>query len=109
VALRVVVEDLVTSGVTVTGHGEAVAVKHSAADARIEAAAGGWLGLSAAAMLTRSGEWAATTTALVARLGDHAQGLHTSAHCFFEMDSDNGQSLAAPGQGADSIAASTGT
>jgi WXG100 family type VII secretion target len=103
-ALRVNVADLLAGGVSITGHGEDVAVKHSAADSRIDAAQAGWQGQSGAAMMARSQKWVATTGALLGRLSDHAQGLHTSAHCFQEMDQNNGQGIDTLGQAADTIA-----
>jgi uncharacterized protein YukE len=97
-ALRVNVEDLLAGGVSITGHGEDVATKHSAADGRIDAAQAGWQGQSGAAMTACSQKWVATTGALLGRLSDHAQGLHTSAYCCFEMDQKNGQDIDTLGQ-----------
>jgi WXG100 family type VII secretion target len=91
--LQVDVEDLVTSGVAVTGHGENMAMTHAVADNRIDAAQAGWRGLSGAALLSRSAQWMTTTSALVTNLSDHAQGLHTSAQRFHEMDQRNGWAL----------------
>ena len=50
-------EDLVASAVTATGHGEDLAAAHLAADGRIEAAALGWTGRSAAALAQRAAHW----------------------------------------------------
>ncbi len=91
--LRVSPEDLVTSGLVVTGHGEDVATKHAAADGRIEAAQAGWRGLSAAAMSVRAQTWLGTTTALLTRMSDHAQALHASAQGFAQMDAENSREL----------------
>lgn len=104
-ALDVNIEDLVASGVAVTGHGEDMAAKHCAADSRIDGAQGGWQGRSAAAMTTRMAAWSATTTTLLTRLSDHAQGLHTSARCFCEMEQRHADALTEPGAAADAIAA----
>jgi WXG100 family type VII secretion target len=101
--LRVEVADLLAGGIAITGHGEDVAMRHSAADGRIDAAQAGWQGQSGAAMLACSQKWVATTDALLGRLSDHAQGLHTSAHCFHEMDQTNAQTMATLGQAADSV------
>lgn len=103
-ALKVNIEDLVASGMTVTGHGEDVAMKHCTADTRIETAQGGWQGRSAASMTTRLTAWSQTTTTLVTRLADHAQGLHTCAQSFCEMEERHAASLESPGVQADSIA-----
>lgn len=104
-ALNVNIDDLVASGVAVTGHGEEVATKHCAADSRMERARGGWQGQSAASMSLRMTAWSATTTALLTRLSDHAQGLHTCAQQFWSMEERHADALKVPGQQADTIAA----
>jgi uncharacterized protein YukE len=106
VTVKVNVEDLVASGLWVANHGEDVAMKHAAADRGVEAASGGWRGRSAMALAAKSAAWMETTNALLARMSDHAQGLHASAHGFSEMESRNTQALEQPGRAADAIAAS---
>jgi WXG100 family type VII secretion target len=106
-SLRVNIEHLAASGVAVTGHGEDVATKHAAAATRIETAQGGWQGASALAMTALSEQWVATTATLVSKLSDHAQGLHTSAQGFAEMEQHNSQALKAPAQAANAIASQT--
>ncbi|MGB3485287.1 MAG: WXG100 family type VII secretion target [Mycobacterium sp.] len=103
-ALKVSIEDLVASGVAVTGHGENVAAKHCTADSRIESAQGGWQGQSAASMALRMAAWSITTTTLLTRLSDHAQGLHTCAQEFCSMEERHAEALKVPGQQADAIA-----
>jgi uncharacterized protein YukE len=93
VALRVNIEDLVASGVAVTNHGEEVAARHAAADSRVEAAQFGWQGLSSAALSACAESWRTTTSTLLTRMSDHAQGLHGSAHAFAEMEYTNSQAL----------------
>ncbi|CAN5315515.1 hypothetical protein BH09ACT8_BH09ACT8_52380 [soil metagenome] len=105
--LKVNVEDLVSSGTSVANHGEDVAMKHAAADSRVETASAGWQGESAAALAAKSAAWIETTSVLLRRMSDHAQGLHASAHGFSEMESRNRQALEQPGQAADAIVAST--
>jgi uncharacterized protein YukE len=104
VALKVSIEDLVASGVAVTGHGEDVAMKHCTADTRIETAHGGWQGRSAASLTLRMAAWSTTTTALLTRLSDHAQSLHTCAQEFCAMEEHHAEALKEPGRQADSIA-----
>ncbi|WP_445169308.1 WXG100 family type VII secretion target [Mycolicibacterium sp. Dal123E01] len=106
-SLRVNVEHLAASGVAVTGHGEDVATEHAAAATRIDAAQGGWQGTSALAMTVLSEQWVATTSTLVGRLSDHAQGLHTSAQGFAEMEQHNSQELQVPAREANAIASQT--
>lgn len=108
VSLRVKVEDLAASGAAVSGHGEDVAVKHAAAAGRIDAALAGWNGASALAMSALSEQWLTTTSALLTRLSDHAQGLHASAEGFAEMERRHSEALAAPGQAADAITGRSG-
>lgn len=103
-SLRVNAEDVAASGVAVTGHGEDVAMKHAAAASRIDAAQAGWQGTSALAMTTLSELWVATTGALLTRLSDHAQALHTTARGFAAMEQRHSQALEAPARAANSIA-----
>lgn len=106
-SLRVNIDDLATSGVVVTGHGEDVATKHAAAASRIEAAQAGWQGASALAMTALSQQWLASTSALLTRLVEHAQGLHNSAVGFAEMEQHHSQMLVQPAQAANAIACHT--
>jgi WXG100 family type VII secretion target len=92
---QVNIEHLVISAMEVSGHGEDLAARHLAADNRIESAAPGWTGRSAAALATRSAQWATTSTALVARIGEHASDMHSSAHEFATTEQHNAQALAA--------------
>lgn len=92
-SLRVSIEDLAASGTAVTGHGEDLAVAHCAADARIDAARAGWQGQSAAALTAKAAQWTSVSTALLARLSDHAQALHTSAAEFWEHEQRSAQAL----------------
>ena len=78
--------DLVASGVAVTACGEDLAAGHAAADGRIDAAAAGWRGQSAAALGALTERWAAGTEALLARLREHATALHLSAAGFAEHE-----------------------
>ena len=107
-SLRVNVEDLAASVVAVAGHGEDVAMEHAAAASRIGAAQAGWQGASALAMTALAERWVATTGALLTRLSDHAQGLHTSAQGFAAMEERHSQTLEAPARSANAIAGQTG-
>lgn len=103
-SLRVNIESLAVSSTAVTGHGEDVAMKHAAAAGRIDSAQIGWQGASALAMTALSGQWSATTASLLTRLSDHAQGLHTGAQGFAEMEQRRSQALEAPAQAANATA-----
>ena len=103
-ALKVNREDLMASGVTVTGHGDDVAMKHCTADIRIETAHGDWQGRSGAPLTLRTAACSTTTTALLTRISDHAQGLHTCAQQFSCIEERRAEALEEPGRHADSIA-----
>lgn len=78
-SLRVSIEDVVASAAAVGALGEQMASAHNAADGRIDAALAGWQGRSAAALTAKAEQWAQDSRALLARLSEHAQALHTSA------------------------------
>ncbi|MEZ0362674.1 hypothetical protein ACAG26_03105 [Mycobacterium sp. pUA109] len=83
-----------TAAVQVGGHGDDLAARHLAADNRIEAAAPGWAGRSAAALSARAARWAAASTAMVGRVGAHATDLHTGALRFSVLEATNARLLA---------------
>lgn len=107
VPLRVNVQHLAASGVAVSNHGETVAAKHTAASERLVNAQTGWQGVSAAALTVKTASWTETTTALLTRLFDHAQGLHAGAVTFTEGEATSSrqmQQVAAQGDAARSQA-----
>jgi uncharacterized protein YukE len=91
ISLRVNLEHLATSVAQVTGHGEDLAISHLAADNRIAAAQAGWAGRSAEALAHRASQWAANSTALVSRIGEYANSLHTAGLAFAAMEAGNEQ------------------
>jgi uncharacterized protein YukE len=103
--LRVSIEDLVASGLAVTDHGENVATAHAAADGRIETARAGWQGLSAAALATKSVAWTQTTSALLTRMSDHAQGLHGGAQTYSQGEGNSSEAMRAVAADGDAAAA----
>jgi uncharacterized protein YukE len=92
-SLRVNLEHLATSAAQVTGHGEELAISHLSADNRIAAAQVGWAGRSAEALAHRASRWAANSTALVTRIGEHANALYTAGLAFATMEAGNEQKL----------------
>jgi uncharacterized protein YukE len=104
VPLKVNIEDVLASGLTVTGHGEDVAMKHCTADTRIESAHGGWQGRSSASMTLRLAAWSTTTTTLLTQLSNQAQGLHACAQEFCAMEERHAEALEKAGRQAESIA-----
>lgn len=91
--LRVNLEDLATSAAQVTGHGEDLATSHFSADNRIAAAQTGWTGRSAEALANRVSQWATTSTALVSRMGEHANDLYTAGVVFSTTEATNAHKL----------------
>lgn len=89
--------DLVASGLAVTAAGEDLAARHLCADGVIDASAAGWRGQSAVALGVLADQWAAGTQALLARLGEHAVGLHSSAVAFAEHEQRAAAALAVLG------------
>jgi uncharacterized protein YukE len=100
--IRVAPDDLLIAGVRVQGHAADVEAGHAAADARIQAAQEGMVGMSAAAMESKLTQWQATTAALTARLTDHADALTTSGIDYSDSDLHNAAAIADVGeQGAE--------
>ncbi|WP_059015757.1 WXG100 family type VII secretion target [Mycobacterium sp. M26] len=77
--LSVDVDALTHAATKVTGQGDDVHTSHATASTRISAAEGGWAGRSAQALANRVAAWNTRTAELVTRIGDHGQGMHTSA------------------------------
>jgi WXG100 family type VII secretion target len=92
-SLRVNLDHLEISAAQVTGHGEDLATSHLSADNRIAAAQAGWTGRSAEALAHRTSRWATTSTALVTRMGEHANDLYSAGVAFSTMESVNADKL----------------
>jgi WXG100 family type VII secretion target len=92
-SLRVNLEHLATSAAQVTGHGEDLAISHLSADNRIADAQAGWAGRSAEALAHRAARWAANSTTLVTRIGEHANNLYTAGLTFATMEARNEHEL----------------
>lgn len=92
-SLRVNLEHLAIAAAQVTGHGEDLAISHLAADNRIAEAQAGWAGRSAEALAHRASHWAANSTALVTRIGKHANNLYNAGLAFATMETGNEQEL----------------
>jgi uncharacterized protein YukE len=103
VALNVKSQDLVTSGIAVTGHGEDVAAKRCIADTQIGTAQVGWQGRPAASISLRLAAWSTTTTQLLTHLTEHAQGLHTCPQEFRAMEERHAETLKEEARHANSI------
>ncbi|MGH3564103.1 MAG: WXG100 family type VII secretion target [Mycobacterium sp.] len=103
--LRVDVEHLLTAAIHVSGHSEDLAARHLAADNRLEAAAPGWAGRSAAALGNRAEFWRGRSNTLVARVGEHATDLHSSALRFSAMEERNAAALSSATAGGSAATA----
>lgn len=88
--------DLVAAGIAVTTHGEDLAARHLTVDGMIGAALPGWRGRSAVALGALADQWTTTTTAVLARLREHAAALHTAAAGFAEHEQRAAAGLAVP-------------
>ncbi len=102
--LQVNVEDVASSAVDVTGHGETLAAGHQQSDARIAAAEAGWQGSSAAALAARLDAWAQTSSALLDRMSGHAQGLQDAAIRFTSFEEGRVQVMEAVAADGDAAA-----
>jgi WXG100 family type VII secretion target len=91
--LSVDTDALRQSATKVTGHGDDLQSSHATASTRISGAQGGWAGTSAQALADRLAKWNARTTELVTTIGDHAQGMHTSATGFQDTEDDSAEKL----------------
>jgi uncharacterized protein YukE len=91
--LRVNLEDLATSAVQITNHGEDLAASHLSADNRIAAAEPGWTGRSAEALAQRTPRWTANSTNLVTRMGDHATDFYSLGQAFSAKENLNVEKL----------------
>ncbi len=92
-SLRVNLEHLATSAVQITERGEDLANSHLYADNRIASAQGGWTGRSAEALARRAPRWTENSTALVTRMGDHAEHLSNCGRAFSAMEAKHVEEL----------------
>jgi uncharacterized protein YukE len=95
-SLRVDIEGLLVAGVSVTDHGEDLAVALASAADCIVAALPGWQGQSAAALTAAAENWSRASRALLTRLGEHADALHISAAQCQTQDQHGAQALSPP-------------
>jgi WXG100 family type VII secretion target len=96
--IQVSPEDLLAAGAQVERHAADVQGGHAAADARIQSAQTGMVGMSAAAVEAKLAQWQLTTAALHQRLTDQAQAFTTSGAGYHDTDTDNATSIAKVGE-----------
>lgn len=92
-SLWVVIEDLVASGVAVTGLGEELVAVHAAADRRVDDALPGWQGRSADGLASLAARWTSEGRAVVLRLVEHAEALGECARQLWAQDRDGAGEL----------------
>jgi hypothetical protein len=78
-----------------------LATAHLASDNRIASAQSGWVGSSAAALLTRTAAWLETSRRLLTSVGDHALNLNNDGISFAALERENVERLRAVHPGAD--------
>jgi uncharacterized protein YukE len=98
--ITVVPDDLHLSARFVDGHAQDIQAQHASADARIESAQPGLVGLSAAALAAKAAEWQGVTQALYARLTAHSAAFQTSALGYEATDDRDARAIGAIGMQA---------
>ena len=98
--LKVDLDAMVASAGHVRVQGEDLAAGHLATDHRMASAEVGWQGLSATALNVKLAAWGSVSSALLERIGDHAQGLHSCAVGFSTHDEQSRAALHALVAGA---------
>ena len=83
-----------------------MATVHASAGGRIASAQVGWQGASAAALAAKTVAWTAASSALLIRMSDHAQGLHTGAQRYSEGEQRSSQTMQQVAAEGDAAAAS---
>lgn len=73
-------EALSSSATQVQGHGDDLAVGHTATTRAVAAAGGGWAGESSSALAAWSARFADRSGAIVDRIGEHSQHMHSAVH-----------------------------
>ena len=92
--LSVDLEALSASAARVQGHGDDLAVGHATTDTRVSAASGGWAGQSAAALAVWAAQLKTQSTALVDRMGDHSQHMHSAVQWYGTNEQDRAHDMA---------------
>ncbi|OBJ71212.1 hypothetical protein [Mycobacterium sp. 1274756.6] len=87
-------DDAVCSANHARGQCDDLATAHLLSSSRIESAQSGWVDSSAAAIQAKLDTWRRLSDALLARLADHAQGLHTIADLIATTEATRARDLA---------------
>jgi hypothetical protein len=95
--IRVVPEDLLLSEATVDAHADGMWLRHGVASGRIEAAQVGVPAGSAVALNAAVAKWHKDSTALFARMVEHAGALRAGAAAYEQTDEGSATELTAAG------------
>lgn len=94
--LRINLEDLICAATHARGQCEDLASGHVLSGNRIESAKSGWVDSSAAAISARLDAWQENSNVLLARLGEHVQGLQAAAVIFAATEDARARTLRQP-------------
>lgn len=92
--LRTTPDSLVRIGNELADHGESLLALQLSCHGVAERAQPGWVGSSAQALSGLLDGWAMTSTAHIARFGEHSCGMHFAAARFQQMEQRNTVALA---------------
>lgn len=74
-------------------HHADLSAAHGAANADIEAAQAGWVGVSGAALQTKFAEWQAATAAITSDIASHRAAFSSAAEGYATADGDSAETL----------------
>ncbi|WP_253869574.1 hypothetical protein [Mycobacterium sp. 1164966.3] len=94
--LRATPDSLTRIGNQLADHGESLLALQLSCLGTAEEAHPGWVGSSALALSGLLDGWAMTSTAHIARFGEHSRGMHFAAAGFRQMEQRNTAALAWP-------------
>jgi uncharacterized protein YukE len=92
--LRMTPDSLARVGNELADHGESLLGLQLSCHRAAEGAQPGWVGSSAHALSGLLDKWAMTSTAHIARFGEHSCGMHFAAAGFRQMEQGNTAALA---------------
>jgi WXG100 family type VII secretion target len=74
-------------------HASELSTAHGAANSDIEAAQGGWVGASGAALQAKFAEWQEVTTRMTTDVAAHGAAFRQAAHGYASVDGDSAEHL----------------
>lgn len=88
---------LATSAIRIQGHGDDLAVSHTATERRVIAVLDSWVGQSAQALDSWTADLASTSNALVNRIGHHCEHMRSSSSAHGANDESRARDIRALG------------